>query len=133
MHAAPKFDFHLTVACPAEYHPNLHDLAKGGVHVTLTSDPKDAVRGADVVVTDTWVSMGDSDYEARLEAFDGYTVDDALMNLADPDAVFLHCLPAHRGEEVTDAVIDGPRSLVWDEAENRIHAQKAVLAWCLAD
>jgi hypothetical protein len=83
-----------------------------------------------VVVTDTWVSMGDSDYEERLEAFEGYGVDDALMALADPDAVFLHCLPAHRGEEVTDAVIDGPKSLVWDEAENRIHAQKAVLAWC---
>ncbi len=75
---------------------------------------------------------GDQDYEERLEAFEGYTVDDALMNEAAPDAVFLHCLPAHRGEEVTDAVIDGPRSLVWDEAENRIHAQKAVLAWCLA-
>ena len=74
--------------------------------------------------------MGDSDYEARLQAFEAYTVDEALMDLADPDAVFLHCLPAHRGEEVTDAVIDGPKSLVWDEAENRIHAQKAVLAWC---
>ena len=74
--------------------------------------------------------MGDSDYEARLHAFESYTVDEALMGLADPQAVFLHCLPAHRGEEVTDGVIDGPRSLVWDEAENRIHAQKAVLAWC---
>ena len=74
--------------------------------------------------------MGDSDYEARLHAFESYTVDEALMDLASPDAVFLHCLPAHRGEEVTDAVIDGARSLVWDEAENRIHAQKAVLAWC---
>jgi ornithine carbamoyltransferase len=83
-----------------------------------------------VVVTDTWVSMGDGDYEDRLEAFDGYTVDGTLMEAAAPDAVFLHCLPAHRGEEVSDAVIDGPRSLVWDEAENRIHAQKAVLAWC---
>ena len=132
MHAAPKLGFHLNVACPSEYHPNLHDLAKGGNAVTLTSDPKDAVRGADVVVTDTWVSMGDGDYEARLHAFESYTVDEALMDLADPDAVFLHCLPAHRGEEVTDAVIDGPRSLVWDEAENRIHAQKAVLAWCFA-
>ncbi len=132
MHAAPKFDFHLNVACPAEYHPDLHDLAKGGAHVTLTSDPREAVKGADVVITDTWVSMGDSDYEARLAAFEHYTVDDALMGLADADAVFLHCLPAHRGEEVTDAVIDGPRSLVWDEAENRIHAQKAVLAWCFA-
>jgi ornithine carbamoyltransferase len=130
MHAAPKFGFHLNVACPAEYHPDLHDLAKGGNSVTLTSDPREAVLGADVVVTDTWVSMGDSDYEERLQAFESYTVDEALMALADPDAVFLHCLPAHRGEEVTDAVIDGPKSLVWDEAENRIHAQKAVLAWC---
>jgi ornithine carbamoyltransferase len=132
MHAAPKLGFHLNVACPAEYHPNLHDLAKGGNAVSLTSDPRDAVKGADVVITDTWVSMGDSDYEARLHAFESYTVDEALMDLADPDAVFLHCLPAHRGEEVTDAVIDGPKSLVWDEAENRIHAQKAVLAWCFA-
>ena len=132
MHAAPKLGFHLKVACPAEYHPDLRDLAIGGVHVTLTSDPAEAVRGADVVVTDTWVSMGDQDYEARLDAFEGYTVDEALMAQAADDAVFLHCLPAHRGEEVTDAVIDGPRSLIWDEAENRIHAQKAVLAWCFA-
>jgi len=132
MHAAAAFDFHLNVACPAEYHPDLRDLAKGGNHVTLTSDPSAAVRGADVVVTDTWVSMGDSDYEARLAAFEPYGVDQALMDQADSEAVFLHCLPAHRGEEVSDAVIDGPRSLVWDEAENRIHAQKAVIAWCLA-
>ena len=132
MHAAPKLGFHLNVACPGDYHPDLHDLAKGGNHVTLTSDPREAVAGADVVVTDTWVSMGDGDYEARLEAFEGYGVDAALMDAAASDAVFLHCLPAHRGEEVTDAVIDGPKSLVWDEAENRIHAQKAVLAWCFA-
>jgi ornithine carbamoyltransferase len=132
IHAAPKLGFHLNVACPAEYHPDLMDLAKGGNAVHLTADPHEAVQGADVVVTDTWVSMGDQDYEERLEAFDGYGVDDALMAQAAPDAVFLHCLPAHRGEEVTDAVIDGPRSLVWDEAENRIHAQKAVLAWCFA-
>ena len=130
MHAAPKFGFRLQVACPGEYHPDLRDLAIGGEHVHLTGDPHEAVAGADVVVTDTWVSMGDQDYEARLEAFEGYTVDDDLMAAANPRAVFLHCLPAHRGEEVTDAVIDGPRSLVWDEAENRIHAQKAVLAWC---
>ena len=132
MHAAPKLGFHLNVACPAEYHPDLHDLAKGGNAVTLTADPNEAVLGADVVVTDTWVSMGDSDYEDRLHAFETYGVDETLMAKADPAAVFLHCLPAHRGEEVTDAVIDGPRSLVWDEAENRIHAQKAVLAWCFA-
>ncbi|PZT94280.1 MAG: ornithine carbamoyltransferase [Brevundimonas sp.] len=132
MHAAPKFGFHLNVACPAEYHPDLRDLAKGGNAVTLTSDPREAVKGADVVVTDTWVSMGDKDYEARLAAFEAYSVDEALMDLAEPGAVFLHCLPAHRGEEVSDAVIDGSKSLVWDEAENRIHAQKAVLAWCFA-
>jgi ornithine carbamoyltransferase len=132
MHAAQKLGFHLNVACPPEYHPDLRDLTVGGPSVTLTSDPHEAVRGADVVVTDTWVSMGDQDYEERLEAFEGYTVDDGLMAEAASDAVFLHCLPAHRGEEVTDAVIDGPRSLVWDEAENRIHAQKAVLTWCLA-
>ncbi|MET4683923.1 ornithine carbamoyltransferase [Brevundimonas faecalis] len=130
MHAAPKFGFRLNVACPAEYHPDLRDLEKGGAYVHLTSDPREAVQGADVVVTDTWVSMGDQDYEARLAAFEPYTVDEALMAEANEDAVFLHCLPAHRGEEVTDAVIDGPQSLIWDEAENRIHAQKAVLAWC---
>lgn len=132
IHAAPKLGFRLTIACPAEYHPDLMDLAKGGDHVVLTSDPHEAVAGADVVVTDTWVSMGDQDYDERLAAFDAYQVDEALMQAAAPDAVFLHCLPAHRGEEVTDDVIDGPRSLVWDEAENRIHAQKAVLAWCFA-
>jgi len=132
MHAAPKLGFHLNVACPADFHPDLHDLAKGGNSVALTSDPREAVAGAHVVVTDTWVSMGDGDYEERLEAFEGYGVDDRLMDAARSDAVFLHCLPAHRGEEVTDAVIDGPKSLVWDEAENRIHAQKAVLAWCFA-
>ena len=133
IHAAPLLGFHLRVACPPDYHPDLHDLAKGGDSVSLTSDPREAVAGADVVVTDTWVSMGDGDYEERLEAFEGYGVDDGLMEAAAPDAVFLHCLPAHRGEEVTDAVIDGPRSLVWDEAENRIHAQKAVLAWCFSE
>lgn len=132
MHAAPKFGFKLRVACPAEYHPDLRDLEKGGAHVFLTSDPAEAVQGADVVVTDTWVSMGDQDYEARLATFEPYTVDQALMNQANEGAVFLHCLPAHRGEEVTDEVIDGPQSLIWDEAENRIHAQKAVLAWCFA-
>jgi len=130
MHAAAKFGFKLRVACPAEYHPDLRDLEKGGTWVYLTSDPQDAVTGADVVVTDTWVSMGDQDYEARLAAFEPYTVDQALMDQANDGAVFLHCLPAHRGEEVTDDVIDGPQSLVIDEAENRIHAQKAVLAWC---
>jgi len=133
IHAAPKLGFKLHIACPAIYHPDLVDLARAAElqgSVEMTDDPREAVRGADCVVTDTWVSMGDTDHDERLEAFEPYQVDDELMALASSDGVFLHCLPAHRGEEVTDAVIDGPRSLVWDEAENRIHAQKSVLAWC---
>jgi ornithine carbamoyltransferase len=97
----------------------------------LERDAAAAVAGADVVVTDTWISMGQAHAEAKLAAMQPYQVDEALMARAKADALFLHCLPAHRGEEVTDAVIDGPRSVVWDEAENRIHAQKAVLRWAL--
>ena len=133
IHAAPKLGFKLNIACPAAYHPDLYDLARAAEQqgqVEMTDDPRAAVEGADCVVTDTLVSMGDVDGEARLDAFESYQVDEALMDLADKDAIFLHCLPAHRGEEVTDAVIDGPRSLVWEEAENRIHAQKSILAWC---
>jgi ornithine carbamoyltransferase len=133
VHAAPRFDFRLVIACPPRYHPDLMDLARAerdGGRVEMTDDVRAAVKGADCVISDTWVSMGDLDHEARVEAFEPFQVDEALMELAAPDAVFLHCLPAHRGEEVTDEVIDGPRSLVWDEAENRIHAQKGILAWC---
>ncbi|MET0338268.1 MAG: ornithine carbamoyltransferase [Caulobacter sp.] len=133
IHAAPKLGFELKIACPAVYHPDLVDLARAAEQqgrITMTDDPREAVRGADCVVADTWVSMGDVDHDERIAAFEPYQVDDALMDLAHPDGVFLHCLPAHRGEEVTDAVLDGPRSLVWEEAENRIHAQKSVLAWC---
>jgi ornithine carbamoyltransferase len=133
LHVAPKLGFNLKIACPAAYHPDLYDLAratKEGGQVELTEDPRAAVDGADCVITDTWVSMGDLDHDARVRAFEPYQVDAKLMRLAAPEAVFLHCLPAHRGEEVTDEVLDGPASLVWDEAENRIHAQKAVLAWC---
>ncbi|MGZ8364369.1 MAG: ornithine carbamoyltransferase [Caulobacteraceae bacterium] len=132
--AATKLGFRLTIACPTVYHPDLMDLARaeqaGGL-VRMLEDPHEAVSGADMVVTDTWISMGDDDAEARFDAFEPYQVDEALMDAAAPGAVFLHCLPAHRGEEVTDEVIDGPQSLVWDAAENRIHAQKAVIAWCL--
>ena len=133
IHAAPKLGYRLNIASPAVYHPDLVDLARaareqGMVHAG--DDPREAVRGADVVITDTWVSMGDTDHDERLEALEPYQVDESLMALAKPEAVFLHCLPAHRGEEVTDEVIDGPRSLIWDEAENRIHAQKSILAWC---
>jgi ornithine carbamoyltransferase len=135
IHAAPKFGYRLNIACPPLYHPDLYDLARAQKEqgrIELIEDPHQAVIGADVVVADTWVSMGDVDHDERIEAFEAYQVDDALMDLAASDAVFLHCLPAHRGEEVTDELIDGPRSLVWDEAENRIHAQKAVLAWCFS-
>lgn len=132
IHAAGRFGFDLRIACPADYHPDLMDLARvnAGNRVVIGHDKVEAVEGAAAVITDTWVSMGDADHDERLEAFEPFQVDDALMDRADPAAVFLHCLPAHRGEEVTDAVIDGPRSRVWEEAENRIHAQKSVLAWC---
>ncbi|MDB5466145.1 MAG: argF [Phenylobacterium sp.] len=133
IHAAPKLGFKLKIAAPAIYHPDLVDLARAAEQqgqVTTTDDPREAVSGAHAVITDTWVSMGDTDHDERLDTLEPYQVDEELMDLAAPDAVFLHCLPAHRGEEVADEVIDGPRSLVWDEAENRIHAQKSILAWC---
>ena len=134
IHAAPKLGYRLNIAAPAIYHPDLVDLARAAGEqgqVMTTHDPREAVEGADCVITDTWVSMGDTDHNERLDAFAAYQVDEELMELAHKDAVFLHCLPAHRGEEVTDEVIDGPQSLIWDEAENRIHAQKSILAWCL--
>jgi ornithine carbamoyltransferase len=129
IHAAAKFDFRLIIACPDAYRPRTEDLAHAPGRVDTTPDMRAAVRGADCVVADGWVSMGDADHAARVAAFAPYRVDEALMGLASPDAVFLHCLPAHRGEEVTAEVLDGPRSLVWDEAENRVHAQKSILAW----
>ena len=130
---------HVTVASPVEYAPRVDvvndasALAEStGGSVTVTSDPVEAVTGADVVVTDTWVSMGkEEEKAARVATFTRYQVDDALMARAKPDAIFLHCLPADRGFEVAASVIDGPQSVVWDEAENRLHAQKALLAWLL--
>lgn len=133
LHIAGKLGFDLRIATPPEFAPQSADLARAveaGARVHLTEDPREAVAGAHCVVADTWVSMGDTDYDERMAAFGPYQVDDDLMDLAASDAVFLHCLPAHRGEEVTDEVLDGPRSLVWDAAENRIHAQKSILAWC---
>ena len=134
IHAAERFSFALRLACPPALSPPADVLewaAAAGAAVTLTDDPAQAVAGADCVVTDTWVSMGQEDAEARRRALAPYRVDEALMAGAKDDALFMHCLPAHRGDEVTDAVIDGPHSVVWDEAENRLHAQKGILAWCL--
>ena len=133
--AAVRFDFELRLACPPELSPDPEPLAwakKQGARVELTTDPHAAVEGADCVVTDTWVSMNDSKSESRRNLLRAYQVDDKLMAEAKPDAIFMHCLPAHRGEEVTESVIDGPQSVVWDEAENRLHAQKGILAWCLS-
>ncbi|MFD1332452.1 ornithine carbamoyltransferase [Methylopila musalis] len=133
MHAAARFDFRLNVATPAELGPNadILDWAKSeGADIRVGDDPEEAVAGADAVITDSWVSMGDSDWERRHNLLKPYQVNAALMKRAAPDAIFLHCLPAHRGEEVTDEIIDGPQSAVFDEAENRLHAQKGVLAWC---
>jgi ornithine carbamoyltransferase len=131
LHAAPKLGFSMKIACPEAYSPRAEDLARAGnAKVEVVRDARAAAEGADCVVTDTWVSMGDKDYDARMAALRPFQVDQSLMRLAHKDAVFLHCLPAHRGEEVTDEVMDGPQSLIWEEAENRIHAQKAVLAWC---
>jgi ornithine carbamoyltransferase len=132
VHAAARFDFHLNVASPAGYGPNPDITAYCAGRVTLTADPVTAVRDASIVVTDTWASMGqEAEKAARTKAFQGYQVGSALMRQAKPDAVFMHCLPAYRGNEVAAAVIDGPQSVVWDEAENRLHAQKALLEFLL--
>ena len=133
-HAAVKFGFKLKVASPKELSadPELRDWLKGKKNVELGHDPQDAVEGADCVVSDAWVSMGDDNATKRHNLLRPYQVNGELMRLAKKDAIFMHCLPAHRGEEVTDDVIDGPQSVVFDEAENRLHAQKAILAWTLA-
>jgi len=139
IHAAVQFGFELRIACPPELMPPADVLQwakdRSG-RITVSHEPEQAVRGADCVVTDTWVSMGDEDPSSpqagrRHNLLRAYQVDETLMRSAAKDAIFMHCLPAHRGEEVTAAVIDGPQSVVWDEAENRLHAQKGILAWCL--
>jgi ornithine carbamoyltransferase len=132
--AAVRFNFSLRLACPKELMPDLKSLewakAEGG-DILVTSDVDSAVKGADCVVTDTWISMGVDEVQSRHNLLAPYRVDERLMNLTNQDALFMHCLPAHRGEEVTAEVIDGSRSVVWDEAENRLHAQKGILAWCM--
>jgi ornithine carbamoyltransferase len=135
VHAAVRFDFELRLACPKELSPPQRALdwarSEGG-RVRLTADPEEAVAGADCVVTDTWVSMGVEANLSRHNILTPYRVDERLMAKAKPDAIFMHCLPAKRGVEVSAGVIDGPQSVVWDEAENRLHAQKGILTWCLA-
>jgi ornithine carbamoyltransferase len=134
MHAAERFDFELRVATPPELMPQkklLDWVKKSGAAIWIGDDPEEAVKGVDCVVTDTWVSMGDKGGNRRHNLLKPYQVNKRLMTKADPKAIFMHCLPAHRGEEVTDEVMDGPQSVVFDEAENRLHAQKGILAWCL--
>jgi ornithine carbamoyltransferase len=132
VHAAGKLGFNLNVGCPPELAPREELLAwarENGAAVTVTSHPEAAARDADCVVTDTWVSMGDDEAERRQNLLHPYQVNRRLMAIARPNAIFMHCLPAHRGEEVTAEVIDGAQSVVFDEAENRLHAQKGILAW----
>lgn len=134
IHAAPKFGFSFAIGTPDRYAPDEDDVAIARElqgRIDLYDTAEEAVAGADVVITDTFVSMGDKDGEARLAELDPFAVTDDLMELAQGSARFLHCLPAHRGEEVDAEIIDGPASLVWDEAENRLHAQKAIMRWCL--
>ena len=131
INAAGSLGFELRLACPKGYEPNAEILQRNQkkAAISVTPDPKQAVRGAHVVNTDVWASMGQEEEQAkRARAFKGYIVDSGLMQGADPGAIFLHCLPAHRGEEVAEEVIDGPQSRVWDEAENRLHVQKAIMA-----
>lgn len=132
--AAQRFEFTLAISAPMELAPDTQVMDWAKKHkadVRIEPTPQTAVKGADLVVTDTWVSMGDLDAEPRKALLAPYQVNAELMKLAAKDAVFMHCLPAHRGEEVTDDVIDGPQSVVWDEAENRLHVQKAIILWCL--
>ncbi len=135
--ACASAGMHVRVAAPAKYQPNADVVAKAraiaeatGGSVSLSQSPADAIAGADVVTTDTWISMGqESEKAQRIADFKGYTIDSNLMSLAAADAIFLHCLPAYRGYEVSAEVIDGPQSVIWDEAENRLHAQKALMVW----
>ena len=131
--AAAIFGFDLMLACPAGYEPDANVLSwaqtKAPGRIKLTSDPKEAVAGADVLNTDVWASMGqESEQKEREKAFTGYCLNDELVSLAKPNCIVMHCLPAHRGEEISDSIIEGTHSVVWDEAENRLHIQKAIMA-----
>ncbi|RIA47523.1 ornithine carbamoyltransferase [Dichotomicrobium thermohalophilum] len=134
LHAASMFGFILSIACPEAYRPSpelVQDTTARGGQIVIHEDPGEAIAGADCVLTDVWVSMGHDDGDRRMKMLRDYQVDAALMSRAAPHAIFMHCLPAQRGHEVTGEVIDGPQSVVFEEAENRMHAQRAILAWCL--
>ncbi|MEO1609332.1 MAG: ornithine carbamoyltransferase [Pseudomonadota bacterium] len=136
VHAAAMFNFKLRMACPGQMRPDKETfdfIAQSKADVLVTDDPEEVVKDAHCVVTDTWVSMGQTDDRYRKQVLAPYAVTQDLMNAAQPEAIFMHCLPAYRGHEVSADVIDGPQSMVFDEAENRLHAQKAILAWCMAD
>lgn len=136
VNAAAQLGFELSVASPSGYRLRGQDVERArasGAKIELTEDPDAAAKGADVLITDCFVSMGDADYEERLEALSPYQIDEARLANANKDALVLHCLPAYRGQEITDSVMEGPQSAIWDEAENRLHAQKAILTWCLSD
>ena len=128
--AASLMQFDVVAACPQGFQPEEEAITRASGRARVVADPREAVEGADVVITDTWISMGQLHAETKLAAMMPYQVTEALMAKAKPDAKFLHCLPAHRDEEVASAVIDGPQSLIWEEAENRLHAQKSILRWC---
>jgi len=130
MEAAGLMHFDVVAACPQGFMPDEADVTRGRGRARVVGSATEAVEGADIVITDTWVSMGQAQAETKMKAMAPFQVDSALMASAKPDAKFLHCLPAHRGEEVTPEVIDGPQSLIWQEAENRLHAQKSILRWC---
>ncbi len=132
INAAKQFGFKLNIACPKGFEPNSDVISKAAADLNITQDPYAAAHNADLIVTDVWASMGMEAEQANREAaFANFQVDNKLMQQADPNALFMHCLPAHRGEEVSAAVIDGPQSVVWDEAENRLHAQKALIEYLL--
>ncbi len=133
INAAIQFDFKLNIACPEGYDPEPEILASAGDRVNLYRAPAEAITKSDLLVTDVWTSMGqEKEQEARLAAFKGYCINEELMSLANSDALFMHCLPAHREEEVTASVLEGPQSVVWDEAENRLHAQNALMEYLVS-
>jgi len=132
INAARQFDFRLRICCPEGYEPRQDILAAAGDRVTILRDPAEAVSGADLVTTDVWASMGQEEEQAKREAaFAGFQVTEALLDRAQDDALFLHCLPAHRGEEISETLLDDPRAVVWQEAGNRLHAQKALIEFLL--